>query len=117
MIDALTGTKLKVYLDRQSYQKALELLTNEFKIDFDNLNERQISKLLRHRIRETVFGMPETFSGILMANHQVYLDWIYLFALMSNPGHLHIILKKSLSLIPIIGQGNALSVQIREFML
>lgn len=45
---------------------------------------------------------------VLMANHQVYTDWIYLWwVAYSNRmhGHIYIILKESLKYIPVIGQG------------
>lgn len=45
---------------------------------------------------------------VLMANHQVYTDWIYLWwVAYSNRmhGRIYIILKESLKYIPIIGQG------------
>ncbi|KAL2848481.1 acyltransferase-domain-containing protein [Aspergillus pseudoustus] len=45
---------------------------------------------------------------VLIANHQVYTDWIYLWWIAysnSMHGHIFIILKESLKYIPILGQG------------
>ncbi|OJD23962.1 hypothetical protein ACJ73_04678 [Blastomyces percursus] len=45
---------------------------------------------------------------VLIANHQVYTDWLYLwwFSYTSQMhGHIYIILKESLKYIPLIGQG------------
>ncbi|KAI9367394.1 acyltransferase-domain-containing protein [Aspergillus egyptiacus] len=45
---------------------------------------------------------------VMIANHQVYTDWIYLWWIAyanSMHGHIFIILKESLKYIPIIGQG------------
>jgi 1-acyl-sn-glycerol-3-phosphate acyltransferase len=44
----------------------------------------------------------------MIANHQVYTDWIYLWWIAysnSMHGHIFIILKESLKYIPILGQG------------
>ncbi|ORY17641.1 acyltransferase-domain-containing protein [Clohesyomyces aquaticus] len=45
---------------------------------------------------------------VLVANHQIYTDWIYLWWLAYTAkmhGHLYIILKESIKWIPILGQG------------
>lgn len=45
---------------------------------------------------------------VLIANHQVYTDWLYLWWVAYTArmhGHIYIILKESLKYIPIIGQG------------
>ncbi|KAL5334553.1 hypothetical protein BJX70DRAFT_391322 [Aspergillus crustosus] len=45
---------------------------------------------------------------VMIANHQVYTDWIYLWWIAysnSMHGHIFIILKESLKYIPILGQG------------
>lgn len=45
---------------------------------------------------------------MLIANHQVYTDWLYLWWIAYTNrmhGHIFIILKESLKYIPIIGQG------------
>ncbi|KAI5303290.1 emp24p/erv25p- protein [Ascosphaera pollenicola] len=45
---------------------------------------------------------------VMIANHQVYTDWMYLWwqAYSSNMhGHIYIILKESLKYIPVLGQG------------
>ncbi|PHH84424.1 hypothetical protein CDD83_1961 [Cordyceps sp. RAO-2017] len=54
------------------------------------------------------FAFPERL--VLVANHQIYTDWLYLWwiAYANRPGmhgHIYIILKESLKYIPIIGQG------------
>ncbi|KAI9896837.1 hypothetical protein N3K66_007859 [Trichothecium roseum] len=54
------------------------------------------------------FDFPERM--ILIANHQIYTDWLYLWwvAYANQPsthGHLYIILKESLKYIPILGPG------------
>ncbi|KAJ0423405.1 hypothetical protein BJY00DRAFT_299631 [Aspergillus carlsbadensis] len=55
------------------------------------------------RLRTT---FPERL--VMIANHQVYTDWIYLWWIAysnSMHGHIFIILKESLKYIPILGQG------------
>ncbi|KAF2205179.1 acyltransferase-domain-containing protein [Delitschia confertaspora ATCC 74209] len=45
---------------------------------------------------------------VLIANHQIYTDWIYLWWVAYTSkmhGHLYIILKESIKWIPVIGQG------------
>ncbi|KAL3419189.1 acyltransferase [Phlyctema vagabunda] len=54
------------------------------------------------------FQFPERM--VLVANHQIYTDWIYLWwsAYANSPalhGHIYIILKDSLKYIPILGHG------------
>ncbi|KAF7563582.1 hypothetical protein G7046_g539 [Stylonectria norvegica] len=54
------------------------------------------------------FDFPERM--IMIANHQIYTDWLYLWwvGYANTPamhGHIYIILKESLKLIPVIGWG------------
>jgi lysocardiolipin and lysophospholipid acyltransferase len=54
------------------------------------------------------FSFPERL--VLVANHQIYTDWLYLWwaGYANNPqmhGFLYIILKESLKWIPVMGQG------------
>ena len=45
---------------------------------------------------------------VIMANHQIYIDWIYLWWVAYTNrmhGHIYIILKESLKYIPVIGPG------------
>lgn len=68
-------------------------------------------KSVRGQLQQTKDGglhlaFPERL--ILIANHQIYTDWLYLWwaAYTSNMhGHIFIILKKSLQYIPILGPG------------
>jgi len=51
-------------------------------------------------------GFPERL--ILIANHQVYTDWLYLWWISYTArmhGHIYIVLKESLKYIPLLGQG------------
>jgi len=51
-------------------------------------------------------GFPERL--ILIANHQVYTDWLYLWWVSYTAqmhGHIYIVLKESLKYIPLLGQG------------
>lgn len=68
-------------------------------------------KSVRGQIQLTKDGRLKTeFSErlVLIANHQVYTDWLYLWWIAYTNrmhGHIFIILKESLKYIPIIGQG------------
>jgi 1-acyl-sn-glycerol-3-phosphate acyltransferase len=68
-------------------------------------------KSVRGQLQLTSYGrlktdFPERI--VLIANHQVYTDWLYLWWIAYTGrmhGHIYIILKESLKYIPIIGQG------------
>ncbi|KAK5945387.1 hypothetical protein PMZ80_002592 [Knufia obscura] len=66
---------------------------------------------MRGQLRKTQDGRLETSFPeriVLMANHQIYTDWIYLWwsAYTSQMhGHLYILLKESLRYIPLLGPG------------
>ncbi|KAF2086806.1 acyltransferase-domain-containing protein [Saccharata proteae CBS 121410] len=66
---------------------------------------------MRGQLRKTEDGRLETDFPeriILIANHQIYTDWLYLWWIAYTSrmhGHLYIILKESLKYIPIIGTG------------
>ncbi|KAL2891106.1 putative acyltransferase [Ceratocystis lukuohia] len=54
------------------------------------------------------FDFPERL--VLIANHQIYTDWLYLWWVgyankLQMHGHIYIILKESLKMVPILGQG------------
>lgn len=73
------------------------------RVSWDKSLEGQFKKTEDGRL-ETNF--PERM--VLIANHQIYTDWIYLWwtAYTSRMhGHIFIILKEVLKFIPIIGQG------------
>lgn len=65
------------------------------------------------QIKQTGDGRVElNFPGrvVLIGNHQIYSDWLYFWwaAYTNNPqmhGHIYIILKESLSYVPVIGWG------------
>ncbi|KZF22569.1 hypothetical protein L228DRAFT_210419 [Xylona heveae TC161] len=68
-------------------------------------------KSVRGQLRKTADGrlecdFPERL--VLIANHQLYSDWLYLWWIAYTSqmhGHIYIILKESLKYIPIIGPG------------
>lgn len=68
-------------------------------------------KTVRHQLKKTVDGrlecdFPERM--ILIANHQLYSDWLYLWWIAYTARlhrFLYIILKESLKYVPILGQG------------
>ena len=66
---------------------------------------------MRGQLRQTDDGRLETMFPerlILIANHQLYTDWLYLWWIAYTSrmhGHLYIILKDTLKYIPILGQG------------
>lgn len=68
-------------------------------------------KSVRHQLRRTIDGrlecdFPERM--ILIANHQLYSDWLYLWWVAYTArlhGFLYIILKESLKHIPVVGWG------------
>lgn len=68
-------------------------------------------KELRGQLRQTKDGRLETDFPermILIANHQIYTDWLYLWWIAYTSkmhGHIYIILKQSLKYIPLLGQG------------
>lgn len=75
------------------------------RISGDESVRGQFSQLPDGRL---VCELPERL--VLIANHQLYSDWIYLWwiSYANTPlssGHLYIILKDSLRFIPLIGQG------------
>lgn len=67
-------------------------------------------KDLRGQIRQTKEGRLETDFPermVLIANHQIYTDWLYLWWIAYTAkmhGHIYIILKQSLKYIPLLGQ-------------
>jgi 1-acyl-sn-glycerol-3-phosphate acyltransferase len=71
--------------------------------------DKSVSGLLK----QTEDGLLQVDFGeraILMSNHQIYTDWLYLWwiAYTNTPpthGHIYIILKESLKYIPLIGPG------------
>ncbi|KAK3717261.1 hypothetical protein LTR37_005970 [Vermiconidia calcicola] len=76
--------------------------------------DKSMKGLLRQKSSSTsgtVDGMLEIELGervVLMANHQIYTDWLYLWwiSYTNNPpahGHIYIILKESLKYIPLVG--------------
>lgn len=68
-------------------------------------------KSIRGQLQLTKDGRLKTEFAermVLIANHQVYTDWLYLWWIAYTNrmhGHIYIILKESLKYIPIIGQG------------
>ncbi|KAJ9663553.1 hypothetical protein H2198_000819 [Neophaeococcomyces mojaviensis] len=66
---------------------------------------------VRGQLRKTADGRLETAFPermVLMSNHQIYTDWIYLWWIAYTSrmhGHLFIILKESLKYIPLLGPG------------
>lgn len=66
---------------------------------------------MRGQLRKTADGRLETNFPermILMANHQIYTDWIYLWWMAYTSrmhGHIYIILKEPLKYIPLLGTG------------
>lgn len=68
-------------------------------------------KSVRGQLRRTEDGRLECdFEErmILIANHQIYTDWLYLWWIAYTAkmhGHIYIILKESIKWIPILGQG------------
>ncbi|KAL2013492.1 hypothetical protein VTN00DRAFT_1017 [Thermoascus crustaceus] len=68
-------------------------------------------KSIRGQLQFTKDGRLKTEFAermVLIANHQVYTDWLYLWWIAYTNrmhGHIYIILKESLKYIPIIGQG------------
>jgi len=66
---------------------------------------------LQGQLRQTADGRLETMFAermVLMANHQIYTDWLYLWWIAYTNrmhGHIFIILKESLKYIPILGSG------------
>jgi 1-acyl-sn-glycerol-3-phosphate acyltransferase len=73
------------------------------RVSGDNSVRGQIHIAKDGRLRTT---FPERL--VMIANHQVYTDWIYLWWIAysnSMHGHIFIILKESLKYIPILGQG------------
>jgi lysocardiolipin and lysophospholipid acyltransferase len=66
------------------------------------------SQIRRNEDGTVEFSFPERM--VLIANHQIYTDWLYLWwvGYANKPGmagHLYIILKESLKWIPLLGQG------------
>lgn len=64
--------------------------------------------------RMTRINLPDRL--VVIANHQAYLDWMYLWILSSYAGHskgIIILLKASLKNVPIIGWG-MVSYEIRD---
>jgi 1-acyl-sn-glycerol-3-phosphate acyltransferase len=68
-------------------------------------------KSIRGELHQTKDGHLKTMFPdrlVLIANHQVYTDWLYLWWIAYSArmhGHLFIILKETLKYIPILGQG------------
>lgn len=61
-------------------------------------------------LREQAMGIDgdRPACDIVIANHQLYTDWLYLWALLSRAGRggsVKIVLKRSLQWLPILGQG------------
>lgn len=73
------------------------------RISGDSSVQGQFSLLKDGRL---ITKFPERL--VLIANHQVYTDWLYLWWVTytnNMHGHIYIILKESLKYIPLIGQG------------
>lgn len=97
-------------LTKQSFAVVLIMVTQTFsptliRVSWDKSMRGQLSKAKDGSGRlETRF--PERM--VLMANHQIYTDWIYLWWMAYTSrmhGAIYIILKESLKYIPIIGWG------------
>lgn len=81
-------------------ERVLELLKNRFVFEPEAL-----SRFVKAKKPSATNGR-QTRRSILIANHQIYLDWIYIWALMANlrrEGTVKIILKRSLLSIPLFG--------------
>jgi 1-acyl-sn-glycerol-3-phosphate acyltransferase len=60
------------------------------------------------QFKESMEGSKTCSNDIVISNHQIYTDWLYiwgLFSWMGKSGNIKITLKKSLQLIPVVGLG------------
>lgn len=70
--------------------------------------DKSVKGLLHQKAAAGLLELDFGERAVLMANHQIYTDWLYLWwlAYTNNPpthGHIYIILKESLKYIPVIG--------------
>ncbi|KAK4937935.1 hypothetical protein LTR66_015141, partial [Elasticomyces elasticus] len=95
-------------LTKQSFVLIMMTITQWFtpstiRVSWDSSVRGELSSTPDGRL-ETSF--PERI--VLMANHQIYTDWIYLWWMAYTScmhGHIYIILKESLKYIPVLGPG------------
>ncbi|EFR00855.1 hypothetical protein MGYG_09034 [Nannizzia gypsea CBS 118893] len=114
---------LPLYVIKKEYFNAWIALTKEsFGLAITALTEWSAPTPVRISGDRSVLGQVTLTSNggiktnfpdrlVLIANHQVYTDWLYLWwVTYTNKmhGHIYIILKESLKYIPLVGQGMTL---------
>ncbi|KAM5485118.1 protein required for normal CLN1 and CLN2 G1 cyclin expression [Microsporum canis] len=114
---------LPLYLVKREYFNAYVATTKEsFGLAITALTEWSAPTPVRISGDRSVLGQVTLTSNggiqtrfpdrlVLIANHQVYTDWLYLWwVTYTNQmhGHIYIILKESLKYIPLVGQGMTL---------
>ncbi|KAF2811076.1 acyltransferase-domain-containing protein [Mytilinidion resinicola] len=118
LVSQLLGAPLYFY-DRDLYYAWMAMTKQHFGLVITTMTQWwspttvRISgdKSVRGQLRQTADGriecdFPERI--VLIANHQIYTDWLYLWWIAYTAkmhGHIYIILKESIKWIPVIGQG------------
>jgi 1-acyl-sn-glycerol-3-phosphate acyltransferase len=117
-VTQLVGAPL-YWLDRDYYYAYMALTKQSFGILATTITQWfsptvvRVSwdESMRGQIRKTEDGNLETLFPerlILMANHQIYTDWLYLWWIAYTNkmhGHIYIILKEQLKYVPFLGPG------------
>lgn len=102
-----TGGSIRIYLPakRDERMEVLRHSSSAFLRFLESVADRRIAREARGVLAE---GASECARDIVISNHQIYVDWLYiwsLFALSRSAGNLYIILKRSLQFVPILGVG------------